>query len=78
MSELLFGRPFLHSIGFNLERHLVRVRDDIHNKHVVDLDPDQFKLAAAKYQGLPYMDAEDEPIELPECLAAGIGKDTKS
>ena len=24
------------------------------------------------------MDAEDDPIELPECLAASIGKDTKS
>ena len=78
MDEILLGRPFLHSIGFNLEHHLVRVRNDIHDKHVEDLDPEQFKLSAAKYQGLPYINAEDDPIELPECLVAGIGQDTKS
>ena len=40
MDKFLLGRPFLPSIWFNLECHLVRVRDDIHNKHVDDLDPE--------------------------------------
>ena len=78
MDEILLGRPLLHSIGFNLEHHLVLVRNDIHDMHVDDLDPEQFKLSAAKYQGLSYINAEDDPIELPECLAAGIGQNTKS
>ena len=75
MDEILLGRPFLNAIGFNLTDHLLRVHSLIHDKHIDDLDLEELKLASAKYQGLSYMASDDDPIELPECLAAGIGKD---
>lgn len=60
--EVLLARPFLKAIGFNFNENLIRVRKLIHNQH-----SDSIK---------KYMAAEDDPIELAECLAAGIGRDS--
>ena len=70
MDEIVLGRPFLNRIGFNLSEHLRRVHPYIH-------DTNKIKLAAAKYMGLSYVDADDDPIKLPECLAAGTEKDSE-
>ena len=77
MDEILLGRPFLNKIGFDLSEHLRRIHPFIHDKHVDEIDPDKIKLATAQYKGLSYEDADDDPIKLPECLAAGIGKDSE-
>ena len=58
LSEVILGRPFLHSIGFNLDNHLK-------------------KLASARYSGLSYQGTDDDPIALPDNMAAGIGKDSE-
>ena len=70
MDEILLGRPFLNRIGFDLSEHLRRVHPFIHEKHVDEIDRNKIKLAAAKYMGLSYVDADDDPIKLPECPAA--------
>ena len=77
MDEILLRRPFLNRIGFDLSEHLRWVHPFIHDKHVDEIDPNKIKLAAAKYMGLSYVDADEDPIKLPECLAAGIGKDSE-
>ena len=77
MDETLLGRPFLNRIGFNLEDHLKHVRHAINNKHISDINPREVKIASAKYQGLTYMAIDDDPIELPDCISAGIGVDTE-
>ena len=71
--EVLLGRPFLKSIGFDLDQHLEQVgsnEDDQEEKQTSTL-------ASARYTGLSYQNTDDDPIELPESLAAGIGSDTK-
>lgn len=77
MDEILLGRPFLRKIGFDLNEHLRRVHPLIHDKTLDEIDPDKVKLAATKYQGLSYRNADDDPIELSECIVAGIGKDSE-
>ena len=77
MDEILLGRPFLKAIGFDLNDHLQRVHNLIHEKNIDEINTEQIKLAAAQYQGLTYMAADDDPIELTECIAAGIGEDSK-
>lgn len=76
MEEVLLGRPFLKSIGFDLTKHLVTVRDDVHDKDINELPKVSSKLATAKYSGMAYQSADDDPIHLPEPLAAGIGEDS--
>lgn len=34
------------------------------------------KIAAMKYKGLSSMAADDDSTELPECLAASVGRDS--
>ena len=77
MDEILLGRPFLEAIGFDLNDHLQRVHKLIHEKNIGDINTEKIKLAAAQYQGLAYMAADDDPIELPACIAAGIGEDSE-
>ena len=77
MDEILLGRPFLNRIGFDLKDHLSRIHPLIHDKQVDQIDLDKVRLAAAKFKGLSYMSADDDPIKLPECLAAGIGRDSE-
>ena len=77
MDEILLGRPFLNKIGFDLNDHLRRIHPLIHGKHVDQIDPDKVRRTAAKYKGMSYMSADDDPIKLPECLAAGIGRDSE-
>lgn len=38
MDERLLGRPFLKSIGFNFKEHFERMRNQVHNKKVSELD----------------------------------------
>ena len=76
MDETLLSRSLLQSMGFNLREHLERVHSMIDGKHVDELDPTTIKAATFKYAGLAYDDADDDPIELPEDLSAGIGRDS--
>lgn len=73
----MLGHPFLHSIGFNLEEHRTRFRHALHGKPVDKLDTETMKLAAASYKHLSYLDTNDDPIQLLECLFASIGKDSE-
>lgn len=75
MDEVLLSRPLLQAMGFNLTEHLERVHHLIDDKHVDDLNPDKIKAASLRYQGLSYDDGDDDPINLPEGLSAGIGAD---
>lgn len=77
MDEILLGRTLLKSIGFDLNEHLARVRDIVHNKHVDDISTQEIKAASVSYKGLRYQEADDDPIEIPDIVAAGIGKDSK-
>ncbi len=77
MDECLLSRSLLQSMGFNLKDHLERVHHMIDGKHVDDLNPSTIKAAALKYGGLSYDDADDDPIQLPEGLSAGIGRDSR-
>ena len=76
MDECLLSRSLLQSMGFNLKDHLERVHHLIDGKHVDELDPQSIKAAAFKYCGLSYNDADDDPIQLPEGISAGIGRDS--
>lgn len=42
-----------------------------------EINTDKGNIAAAKYQGLPYTDQDEDPIGLPEGISVGIGKDSK-
>jgi len=77
MDEVLLGRPFLKAIGFDLNRHLEEVRDKVHDRDINKLQDNIAKMRAMSYQGLAYQSTDDDPIELPEAISAGIGKDTK-
>ena len=72
MDEILLGRPFLNIIGSDLSEHLQRIHPLIQNKHEDEIDSNKINLAITKYKGLSYRDTDDDPIKLPECLAAGI------
>jgi len=77
MDEVLLGRPFLKAIGFDLNRHLENVRNEVHNKDISKQKINNAKMSAMSYKGLAYQSTDDDPIELPEALSAGIGKDSK-
>lgn len=38
MDEVLLGRPFLKSLGFDLETHLEKVGKHIGGKHIDEID----------------------------------------
>ena len=77
MDEILLGRPFLKSIGFNLVDHLTRFRDSIDGKSLEHVDAAGMKTASTSNSGMTYMAPDDDPIKLPECIAANIGNDSK-
>ena len=52
IDEILLGRPFLKAIGFDLNDHLQRVHELIHEKNIEDINTEKIKLAAAQYKGL--------------------------
>lgn len=76
MDEVLLGRPFLNSIGFNLDTHLLQVSKEGVEQGLFYPNGTP-KLAAAKYSGLTYQVTDDDPIELPESMVAGIGADSE-
>ena len=83
MDEILLGRPFLNSIGFNLDRHLEKLgehenpEDDSSESDSVGKLALPVKIASVGYSGLSYLSTNDDPIELPENMAAKIGTDSK-
>ena len=46
-------------------------------KHVVELESIQFQAASTEYRCLPYDDADNGRINLPESLSAVISRDSK-
>ena len=88
MNEILLGRPLLKAIGFDFHRHLLSVRDKVHDKDFSELVNEMGKISVlaytfatppqgGRYKGLSYNDFDDDPIALPESISAGIGKDSK-
>ena len=87
MDEILLGRPLLHSIGFDFHQHLLKVRSEIHDKDLSKLPslnkPPSLSYIGSlsplggQYSGLSYQDADDDPIELPDAISAGIGTDSE-
>lgn len=57
MDEVLLGRQFLKSIGFDLKNHLEVVSDEI-NKNI------SAKLYAASYNGMTYQSADDDLLQI--------------
>lgn len=45
-------------------------------KHVVERDSRALNAAAASYRGLVYQSMDDDLIELPDAVSAGVGEDT--
>lgn len=80
MSEVLLGRPFLKAIGFDLNYHLQQVGKFVDGKHIAELETNclKQKLASCTYKGMAYQEKDDDPIRLPETVAAGFGEDSKS
>lgn len=74
--EIRLGGQFLRSTGFNLQYHLDHVKEALQDKQLDELDPEVAQLVAANYKGLSYADADDDPIEHPECLSMGIQEDS--
>lgn len=54
MDVVLSGRPLLKSIGLDLHKHLVAVRETIHNKDISDLTDFVGILALLSYNVLAY------------------------
>ncbi len=77
MGEVLLGRPFLKAIGFDLKTHFEKVGPLVDDKHLYELNKRASKISALSYRGLAYQSADDDPIKLPETVAAGIGRDSK-
>ena len=77
MSEVILGRPFLKALGFDLKTHLLEVHDQVHNKRMTDLENSGKKIASWKYNGLRHQAVDDDPIECPDIIAAGIGRDSE-
>lgn len=76
MDEVLLGRPFLRAIGFDLEKHLESVATMIDGKHIEELSPTRLKAVSIPYAGLVYQKTDDDPVELPHTVSAGIGSDS--
>lgn len=72
MDEVLIGRPFFQTFGFDLDSPLRSVRDLVH-KHVDEINYTDLKATSSHYKGLECGAADDDPIELPETAAATIG-----
>lgn len=68
--------PFLKVIRLDFKENLIRVHILIHIRHIDSINKDNLKITESKYKEISYMPAEDDPIELPGCLAAGIGIDS--
>lgn len=67
-------RTFFKSIGFDFKEHFESVRHNIYDNDASEIDANTLKIATAIYKGL---NANDDPIQLPEVLSAGIGMYTK-
>lgn len=52
--EIILGRPFLPTIGFDLTDFLQRVMDKINNKDLSEIDADSLEVASTTYRGLAY------------------------
>lgn len=78
MDAVILERPFPKVIRFDLKERLIRVHKLIHDRHVESINKGTLKMAAFNYKGLSYMAAGDDRIEPPECLAAGISRDSNA
>lgn len=75
IDEIILVRKFFYKIGFNLIEHLNLMVPHIHDRKVDNIETADLKVAAKKYQGLSYMEADEDPIGLPDSISAGIGND---
>lgn len=77
MDEVLLGRPLLNTLGVNLIDQLKIIEPLINYKNAKDIDSNESKFGSARYRGLSYMSADDDPIECLDTICAGIGKDSQ-
>eukprot|EP00737_Agarophyton_chilense_P003015 gb/GEZJ01003494.1/.p1 GENE.gb/GEZJ01003494.1/~~gb/GEZJ01003494.1/.p1 ORF type:complete len:632 (+),score=64.87 gb/GEZJ01003494.1/:1029-2924(+) len=76
MAKVLLGRQFLKAIGLDLGKHLQKVGTGINGMSEKELRVKIARLFSTAFKGLSYQEAEDDPIEPPECLQAGFGVDS--
>lgn len=77
MAEVLLGRPLLKAMGFDLAKHLQKVGGAIDGKSEEELKANTIPISSTSFKGLSYSNAEDDPVEPPECLQAGFGTDSE-
>lgn len=75
MDEVLLELPSLQSLRFDLKSQFEKVGTLLSGKHVDELYSGALKATAASYMGLVYQGADDDPIQLPDAVSAGLGKD---
>eukprot|EP00737_Agarophyton_chilense_P004293 gb/GEZJ01005328.1/.p1 GENE.gb/GEZJ01005328.1/~~gb/GEZJ01005328.1/.p1 ORF type:complete len:362 (-),score=51.23 gb/GEZJ01005328.1/:2083-3168(-) len=73
MAEVLLGRLFLKAIGFDLGKHLHEIETAIVGMSEKELRAKTARLTSTVFKGLSYQEADDGPIEAPECLQTGFG-----
>jgi hypothetical protein len=84
MSEILFGRPLLKAIGFDLEAHLETSLDVMNNSmfdtnQLSTVNTRSFgKAARSSYTDLQYNTADSDPVPPTETAGAAIGTDSAS
>lgn len=77
MDKALLGLSPLKYLKFYPSQHIKKVRDEIANKYVSDLNCQGFKLVANSYKGIRYQFAHDDPVAPTETVTSGFGKETK-
>ena len=76
MDELILGRKFLHSIGFNLKDHLGKVHKEIHNQHIDELKLGEMSVSSLSYKGISYENSDDDPVGIDCIESISFGTDT--
>lgn len=73
IAEVLLNRPLLKPIKFDLGKHLQNVGAAIKGMSEEEMKSETARLASRTFKVLSYGEADDDQIELPECLQAGFG-----
>lgn len=68
-------RPLLEAIGFHLGRHLQNIGAPIDGMSEKELKSETAHISPTIFKGPSYAESDDDPIELPECVQAGVGVD---
>lgn len=73
MAKFLLEMPLLKAMGFDLCRDLQRVGPEIEGMSETELISKTARISSTSFSGLSYQGADEDPVEPPECLQAGLG-----